>query len=145
MPQGSSAHFVLTTKDMNKVREAALDLLRELGFKTYRRGKKEDRFKVEGTSGNWIVAMLANCIPFNQLFGFLTRVRATIQGQRSLNVQDDTCHLFIRTMPVDEYSGTREQYLLTQDIGERMGDNLQARRMLTKIVRALAAHRLIQI
>ena len=133
--QGCSGHYILETRDIKEVRNHAIPILREAGFRAYTRGSSADYFKAEGIKGNQLLAIGTNQIPWLPLIGSFSRVKAKILCQRNLNKGKDELHLHIQVYPIMEIRDDREWGLgLTQDLGEVIGDNLQARRSFRRIV-----------
>lgn len=144
MAQECRGHYILNGSDLKRSCDQVHAILSKAGFKAYRRRAADDGFTVAGTRGSSIVAILGSFIPFNDLLGFLTRVRATVTARPSLNEGDDTLHLYVRVWPIDELYDQREQWLYTQGVGERLGDSFQIRRVFHRIVKGLALAKLIR-
>ena len=130
----SHGHYLLKSQDLKKGAKTTMDLLGQLGFRAHRRGFTPEHFKVEGVRGNSFIATILQQIPFMSLLGFGSRVKAVVTGQKSLKDGDDSCHLFLRVMPLMEWSDREEVLFASQGLEEHFGDNLQARRVFRKVV-----------
>ncbi len=137
--QGSAGHFVVKSDNMKEICDSTIDVLRNAGVRAYRRGSTDKQFKAEGVMGNKFVALLAGQVPFLSLFGCFSRVKTTVKCMRSLNEEDDSIHLFIRVVPLMELRDDREIFLITQDLGENIGDNAKAKRVYRNITKGLRA------
>ncbi len=77
MPKGSYGAYGLQIDDPAVAKVKIKEILAELGYKAYRRGAPPDRFKVQGTRGSKVIAMLIQMVPFMDILGIGSRVRAT--------------------------------------------------------------------
>lgn len=138
MARGSFGTYRLLKEDPVDARTRVTTEMKRLGYRPHRRGGSEGRFKLVGIRGSSLVAMLVQTIPFAEVLGIGSRVRATVSGGVSLNESDNSCSLSIRVVPIRELEDREETFVLTQDLGEALGDNLQARRAFHRLVNALA-------
>jgi hypothetical protein len=135
--QGCSGHFILNSKDIKEVANQTIALLRAAGVKAYRRGVSDSQFKAEGVKGSSVLALISGFVPFLSTLGFFSRVKVVVKCQRSLNEGDDDLHFFIRAYPIMETQDRRESLLVSQDLGEYIGDHLHTKRCYQKIIQGL--------
>jgi len=142
--QGCSSHFLVPCDDLKKVCNSTIQILRDVGVRAHRRGVTDQQFKVEGIMGNSFAAIIARQIPFLSWFGWFSRLKVTMKCMRSLTEGDDSVHLFIRVFPIMEMHDGQEQGLLvSQDLGEYIGDNAKAKQIYRKLVKEMDAAGLI--
>lgn len=138
MARGSFGAYRLEIEDPEAARKAVMGVMKRLGYRAHRRGGAQGRFKIVGIRGSTVLALLMQLVPFMELTGFGSRVRATLSGGTSLNEGDSECRLAIRVIPIRETEAREETLFVTQSLGESMGDDMQARRSFRRLVEALA-------
>lgn len=143
MARGSYGAWPARSADFEAIRDVAVEILESEGYHVNRRRITDHDVKVEGIHGSKALASLVQAIPFASLFGFGTRVRATIHGRTSLDEGDTDCRLAVRCAPIMELDSMEEEFHTSQDALERVGDHAQARRCFGRLVDALKRARLI--
>ena len=116
------------------IREIAVAVLEDEGYRVHRRRITERQAKIEGIRGSKWFAHLGQQIPFGALLGIGARVKATVLCRRSLTEGDSDLRLSVRCAPVQEWDSVEEEYLTSQGRVERIGDNAKARQCFFKLV-----------
>ena len=127
----------------NTVRDAAVAVLEDLGYRVNRRSVSERQVRVQGIRGSKLLARLGQMLPFGTLLGIGSRVKATVLCRRSLTEGDPDLHLSVRCAPVEEWDSLEESLHHSQDHVERVGDNQAAAQCFRRLVGALRRRRVI--
>lgn len=143
--QGSAGHFTVRSDNVKEICDRTIEILRNAGVRAYRRGATDQQFKAEGIKGNAFVGWLTNQVPFLSWFGWFSRLKVTVKCMRSLTEGDDSVHLYLRVVPIMEMRDSRENLLISQDVGEFVGDNMKAKRVYRQIVNDLHAAQVIDM
>ncbi|MHC4599466.1 MAG: hypothetical protein ACYS47_10715 [Planctomycetota bacterium] len=140
MAQGSfgSYHVDVAEDELKALRSELVRFLERDGYQIRRKGLAKGTLRIEGIRGSSLVAVLMQMLPFMDILGFGSRVKTTIVSRKSLTKGDDSRRLTVRCAPLKELMNEEEQFLISQDVGERMGDNLQCSRCLKRISGFLA-------
>lgn len=143
MARGSYGAWSVRSTDFDAIRDVAVEILEAEGYRVSKRRVTDHEVKVEGIRGSKTLASLVNMVPLASLFGFGTRVRATLRVRASLTEADTDYRLAVRCAPIMEMDSMEEELYSSQDRVERVGDDLQARRCFVRLVDALRHAHLI--
>ena len=144
MAKGSFGVWNMRAPDLNTFFAGAQKILDEQGYRIRRRRKRKGEATFEAIHGRSLTALLAQFIPFVGLLGWGSRVLVRIKARTSLDKDDDAVRVVIRCTPIRELEDQEETLFLTQDVGEHVGDNLQARRFFRRLIDALSENNLIE-
>jgi hypothetical protein len=128
--------IALKTTDLEAAHGFVRAVLAENGYEDLRARRSKDGFETTGVHGKSGSALLWQFIPFGRLLGVASRTRVRVKCIRSLNERDDQLHIFIRVVPIREIDDEEEVWAVTQDDEELLGDSLQARRRLRRLIAA---------
>lgn len=128
---------------MSEARKETVRILKECGVRAYSRGSSNTQFKAEGIKGNSFIAFIMSYIPLISELGYFSRIMVRAKGLQSLKEGEDDFHLFIQVYPIRELTDDRESAMLTQSLGEHIGDHFQSKRYFAKVVGALRTAGLI--
>lgn len=137
MARGSYGAWAVRSADFREIRDIVVSVLEAEGYHVGRRRVTEHDVKVEGIRGSKMLASLVQMIPLAGLFGFGSRVKATVHCRTSLTEAESASRLAVRCAPVQELDSMEEEYLQSQDRMERVGDDRQAGRCFQRLVEAL--------
>ncbi|GEM_PF-3324350 len=133
MAQGSGAWFTVRRADLEALRKDLETYLQDKGCKIVRNSLSQEKLRLEAHTRHSWKTFLLWLIPYMDLMGYGSRVRTVVRGRTSLKEGDDRYRVEVRCLPLNEYTNEDEEFMLTQSVGERIGDSQQCKRALRKI------------
>ena len=137
MARGSYGAWTIADVPFTTIRDIAIAVLEDEGYKVSRRSVSDKQVRVQGIRGSKLLAHLGQALPFGGLLGIGSRVKATVLCRRSLTAGDPDLSLTVRCAPVEEWDSLEESLHNSQGHTERIGDNAAARRCFKRLVREL--------
>ncbi len=140
MALGSYGAFSIPPVEFKTIRNVVVGVLREEQYVLQRQRAGRDEMRVVGLRGNAVLATIVTAVPLVGLFGFGTRVRATVTCRKSLTAAASDYRLTIHVEPINETTDEVEGDWAPNNLRvERMGDHAQAKRCFQRLVEALEA------
>ena len=135
-PTMLSATTTLPDLDLPHAAGHVREVLEGAGFQDVFLTKTAKGFRARGIRGGTGSAVLGSATPL-VLFGWFSRSGVEVLCKPSLNQGDETLHVTVRVRCKREFDDHDEADWITRGAGEMLGDALQTRRILRKIMTAM--------
>lgn len=131
-----SATTTLTEVDLPHAAGHVRAALVRAGFEDVFLTKSGDSLRARGIRGRSPLATFASFTPL-ALVGFFSRCAVEVRCMHSLNEGDESLRLTVRVRALREFDDYAEEDWITRGPGEMLGDALQTRRVLRRVMESL--------
>lgn len=131
-----SATTILVESELEPAAGHVRAALERAGIEDIFLTKRTEGFRARGIRGRSSLAMLASYTPL-AFIGFFSRSGVEVRCMRSLNDGDKALHATVRVRALREFDDHEEIDWITRGPGEILGDLLQNRRVLRKVMNSV--------
>jgi NAD(P)H-dependent flavin oxidoreductase YrpB (nitropropane dioxygenase family) len=131
-----SATTTRTESELEPVAGHVRAALERAGIEDIFLTKRPDGFRARGIKGRSSLAMLASYTPL-AFTGIFCRSGVEVRCTRSLNDGDQNLHIAVRVRALREFDDHEEIDWITRGPGEILGDLLQNRRVLRRVMNSV--------